>query len=62
MVTLPDTSIQGQMAVLFFALAIGHAFADFAWQSQFMAINKNRHMLFGTRFIWVMDCYAIRFI
>jgi hypothetical protein len=26
------------------------------------AINKNRHMLFGTRFVWVTDCYAIRFI
>jgi len=25
-------------------------------------INKNRHMLFGTRFVWVTDCYAIRFI
>ncbi len=27
-----------------------------------LAINKNRHMLFGTQFVWVMDCYAIRFI
>ena len=26
------------------------------------AINKNRHMLFGTRFVWVTDCYAIQFI
>jgi hypothetical protein len=26
------------------------------------AINKNRHMLFGTRFVWVTDCYVIRFI
>jgi hypothetical protein len=26
------------------------------------AINKNRHYLFGTRFVWVTDCYAIRFI
>jgi hypothetical protein len=26
------------------------------------AISKNRHMLFGTRFVWVTDCYAIRFI
>jgi hypothetical protein len=26
------------------------------------AINKNRHMLFSTRFVWVTDCYAIRFI
>jgi hypothetical protein len=26
------------------------------------AIHKNCHMLFGTRFVWVTDCYAIRFI
>jgi hypothetical protein len=26
------------------------------------AINKNRHMMFGTRFVWVTDCCAIRFI
>jgi len=26
------------------------------------AINKNLHYLFGTRFVWVTDCYAIRFI
>ena len=26
------------------------------------AINKNRHYLFGTRFVWVTDCYAIKFI
>jgi hypothetical protein len=26
------------------------------------AINKNRHMLFGTQFVWVTDCYAIQFI
>jgi len=26
------------------------------------AINKNRHMLFGTQFVCVTDCYAIRFI
>jgi hypothetical protein len=26
------------------------------------AINKNRHYLFGTQFVWVMDCYAVRFI
>jgi hypothetical protein len=26
------------------------------------AINKNCHMLFGVRFVWVTDCYAIRFI
>jgi hypothetical protein len=26
------------------------------------AINKNRRMLFGQRFVWVTDCYAARFI
>jgi hypothetical protein len=26
------------------------------------AVNKNRHMLFGQRFVSVTDCYAIRFI
>ena len=26
------------------------------------AINKNCHMLFGTLFVWVTDCYAIRYI
>jgi hypothetical protein len=26
------------------------------------AINKNCHMLFRTRFVWVTNCYAIRFI
>jgi hypothetical protein len=26
------------------------------------AINKNRHMLFGHRFVWVTDCYAAHFI
>jgi hypothetical protein len=26
------------------------------------AINKNRHMLFGQRFVWVTDCYAACFI
>jgi hypothetical protein len=26
------------------------------------AINKNRHMLFGIHFVWVMDCYAVCFI
>ncbi len=26
------------------------------------AINKNCHMLFGQRFVWVMNCYAILFI
>lgn len=31
--------------IVFFALAIVHAFADFAWQSEFMATNKNRHLV-----------------
>lgn len=35
----------GDGFIVFFALAIGHAFADFAWQSQFMATNKNRHLV-----------------
>jgi hypothetical protein len=35
----------GDGLIVFFALAIGHAFADFAWQSQFMATNKNRHLV-----------------
>ena len=26
------------------------------------AINKNRHYCFGMRFLWITDCYAIRFI
>jgi len=26
------------------------------------AINKNQHYLFGTWFVWVTNCYAIRFI
>ncbi len=26
------------------------------------AINKNCHNLFGTRFVWAMDCYAVWFI
>ena len=26
------------------------------------AINKNHHMLFGQRFVWVTDCYAACFI
>ena len=26
------------------------------------AINKCNHMLFGQRFFWVTDCYAIKFI
>ena len=26
------------------------------------AMNKCRHMLFGQRFVWTTDCYAIKFI
>ncbi len=26
------------------------------------AMNKCRHMLFGQRFVWMTDCYAIKFI
>jgi hypothetical protein len=26
------------------------------------AINKNRHMLFGQRFVWVTNCYTAHFI
>jgi hypothetical protein len=26
------------------------------------AINKCRHVAFGQRFVWVMDCYALKFI
>ncbi len=43
LVPLPLTV--GDAFILFFALAIGHAFADFAWQSEFMAVNKNRHLV-----------------
>jgi hypothetical protein len=25
-------------------------------------MNKCRHMLFGQRFVWVMDCYAAKFV
>jgi hypothetical protein len=27
-----------------------------------VAINKCRHMCFGQRFVWVTDCYALKFI
>jgi hypothetical protein len=40
----PPTSLATAL-IGFFALAIGHAFADFALQSQFMAENKNRHLV-----------------
>ena len=43
LVTLPLSP--GDAFILFFALSIGHAFADFAWQSEFMAVNKNRHLV-----------------
>jgi hypothetical protein len=45
MVVPSDMPLIGQLALWFFALAIGHAFADFAWQSQFMAVNKNRNLV-----------------
>ena len=35
----------GNAFIVFFALAIGHAFADFAWQSEFMAVNKNKNLV-----------------
>lgn len=35
----------GNAFIVFFALAIGHAFADFALQSEFMAVNKNRNLV-----------------
>ena len=35
----------GNALIAFFALAIGHAFADFAWQSEFMAVNKNKNLV-----------------
>jgi hypothetical protein len=25
-------------------------------------INKNRHYVFGQRFVWVTDCYAAKFL
>jgi len=31
------------MSELLFKLLVGHAFADFVFQTDFMAINKNRH-------------------
>ena len=27
-----------------------------------LAINKNRHMCFGQRFVWVTDCYALKYV
>ena len=35
----------GNAFIAFFALAIGHAFSDFAWQSEFMAVNKNKNLV-----------------
>ncbi|MDP4625054.1 MAG: DUF3307 domain-containing protein [Akkermansiaceae bacterium] len=41
----------GGVFLLFFAMAIGHAFADYPLQGTFLAIGKNRHLdssqLFG---------------
>jgi hypothetical protein len=45
MLDIPLPLSAGHGLIIFFALAIGHAFADFAWQSQFMATNKNRHLV-----------------
>jgi hypothetical protein len=42
---VPFPSSLSTALIGFFALAIGHAFADFALQSQFMAQNKNRHLV-----------------
>ena len=38
----PQTIAQG--LVLLFALAIGHSFADYPLQGDFLAIHKNRHV------------------
>ncbi len=27
-----------------------------------VAINKCRHMCFGQQFVWVTDCYALKFV
>ena len=35
---------------------LGEGFAD-DW-----AINRVRHMCYGRRFVWVTDCYAIKFL
>ncbi len=26
------------------------------------AINKNQHYMFGQRFVWVTDCYTVKFL
>ena len=35
---------------------------DFLLCRHTRVINKSHHMLFGQRFVWVADCYAILFI
>lgn len=44
-ITLPLSSISGigSALTLFFALVIGHAFADFPLQGDFLSHGKNRH-------------------
>ncbi len=43
--TIPLQAVEGPVSalVLFFALAIGHAFADFPLQGDFLSRGKNRH-------------------
>ena len=45
-VTFPLTSVTNVTSalVLFFALVIGHAFADFPLQGDFLSFGKNRHI------------------
>lgn len=45
-VTFPFTSVPGigSALALFFALAIGHALADFPLQGDFLSHGKNRHI------------------
>ena len=45
-ITLPLTSVSGigSAFTLFFALLIGHAFADFPLQGDFLSHGKNRHI------------------
>lgn len=47
---------QGPLAV-FFALAIGHAVADFPLQSEYLAKQKNRHLADG-RDEWIVALSA----
>lgn len=39
----PHPSTYADCATLFFALLIGHAFADYPLQGNFLALHKNRH-------------------